>query len=148
MGSKPVSAVFEIENETEEAYLYYLTTGHGGHEGGDEFVKRVNVISLNNRVVDEFTPWRDDCASLRRFNPHAGVWTETTEWKGEQIEERIASSDYSRSGWCPGDKVSPRIIRLGKLKKGVHELKILVKDAQNTRGSAFNFWNISAYLVH
>ena len=50
------------------------------------------------------------------------------EWKGVIIEERIASSDYSRSGWCPGSKVTPEIIELGKLLKGEHSISISIPE--------------------
>ena len=147
-GKAPLVTSFDLEEDEDEVFLYYLTTGHGGHETGDEFVKKTNIISLNNQVVAEFIPWRDDCASYRRFNPSSGVWTEKTEWKGKEIEERIASSDYSRSGWCPGSKVSPKKISLGKLKKGRHELSIFIPNAQVITDTEFNFWNVAAYLAY
>ena len=146
--AKPLTASFELEEDADEVMLYYLTTGHGGHGTGDEFVKKTNVISLNNQVIKEFIPWRDDCASYRRFNPSSGVWTETTKWKGEEIEERIASSDYSRSGWCPGSKVTPKKISLGKLPKGRHEVTVYIPNAQKTTETEFNFWNVAAYIVY
>ena len=146
--AKPLTASFELEEDADEVMLYYLTTGHGGHGTGDEFVKKTNVISLNNQVIKEFIPWRDDCASYRRFNPSSGVWTETTKWKGEEIEERIASSDYSRSGWCPGSKVTPKKISLGKLAKGRHEVTVYIPNAQITTETEFNFWNVAAYIIY
>ena len=147
-GKAPLVTSFDLEEDKDEVFLYYLTTGHGGHGTGDEFVKKTNIVSLDNQVVAEFIPWRDDCASFRRFNPSSGVWTEKTEWKGEEIEERIASSDYSRSGWCPGSKVSPKKISLGKLKKGRHELSIFIPNAQVTTETEFNFWNVAAYITY
>ena len=146
--SEPITKTFKLAKDHENVRLYYLTTGHGGHSGGDEFVKRLNVISLNDKVIKEFIPWRDDCASFRRFNPSSGVWTTEAEWKGEIIEERIASSDYSRSGWCPGSKVVPEIIELGKLEKGEHSITISIPEAQITTEEFFNFWNISAYIIY
>ena len=147
-GEAPLVTSFDLKEDEDEVFLYYLTTGHGGHGTGDEFVKKTNIVSLNNQVIAEFIPWRDDCASFRRFNPSSGVWTETTEWKGEEIEERIASSDYSRSGWCPGSKVSPKKISLGNLEKGRHEVSIFIPDAQITTETEFNFWNVAAYIVY
>ncbi len=146
--TQPIRKTFKLAKDHDNVRLYYLTTGHGGHSGGDEFVKRLNVISLNDKVIKEFIPWRDDCASFRRFNPSSGVWMTEVEWKGEVIEERIASSDYSRSGWCPGSKVSPVIIELGNLKKGEHTISISIPEAQETTKEFFNFWNVSAYLLY
>ena len=147
-GIKPLTQTFELQKNAQNVDLYYLTTGHGGHSTGDEFVKKNNIISLNGEVIKEFIPWRNDCASFRRFNPSSGVWTEKAEWKGEEIEERIASSDYSRSGWCPGSKVSPKIINLGALKKGTHEISVFIPNAQITTEREFNFWNVSTYIIY
>ncbi|MDO4729532.1 MAG: PNGase F N-terminal domain-containing protein, partial [Bacteroidota bacterium] len=61
--------------DAKNAYLYYITTGHGGHSGGDEFVKINNSVYFADKQVINFIPWRDDCASFRRFNPSSGVWT-------------------------------------------------------------------------
>lgn len=54
--------------------MKYIVTGHGGHSGGDEFVKKRNIVSVDGENVLDFIPWRDDCASFRRFNPGTGVW--------------------------------------------------------------------------
>lgn len=137
-----------IEHPIKNAQLYYITTGHGGHEEGDEFTKKENIIQLNDSTVKHFIPWRDDCASFRRYNPSSGVWTEKTTWKGKEIDERIASSDYSRSNWCPGSDVKPEIIKLGNLIKGTHTFKFSIPEAQSIEGEKINYWMVSAYLVY
>ena len=114
--------------------LHYITTGHGGHSGGDEFIKLKNSVYFDNNLVLDTIPWRDDCASFRRFNPTAGVWIKkdsaayydykTKERKVKEIEERIASSDLSRSNWCPGSSVKPMEVSLGNLEKGKHSSSI------------------------
>jgi hypothetical protein len=143
-----LSTTFNLTSPIKNAKLYYLTTGHGGHAEGDEFTKKEHIISFNNKTIKQFTPWRDDCASFRRFNPHSGVWTETTTWKGEQIEERIASSDYSRSNWCPGSAIIPEIVNLGDLKTGNHKLEISVPTAQAIDGDKINYWMTSTYIIY
>ena len=137
-----------IETKLKNAKLYYITTGHGGHEDGDEFTQKENIIKLNNTIIKQFVPWRDDCASFRRFNPSSGVWTEKTTWKGEEINERIASSDYSRSNWCPGSDVIPEIITLGELQKGNHTFEFSIPEAQALENNKFNYWMVSAYIVY
>lgn len=139
---------FTLDKPIKNARLYYITTGHGGHAEGDEFTKKEHIIKFNNKIIKQFTPWRDDCASFRRFNPHSGVWTEPTTWKGEDIEERIASSDYSRSNWCPGSDLLPELINLGDLTSGEHGLEIAVPDAQAIDGNKINYWMTSAYIVY
>jgi hypothetical protein len=76
------------------------------------------------------------------------VWFERTYWRGDSLDERIASSDYSRSGWCPGSQVDPVRIPLGDLEAGAHELRIAVPTAQPFTESEMNFWNVAAYLTY
>jgi hypothetical protein len=143
----PLNLNFQLPESAENAVLHYIPTGHGGHSEGDEFVPCRHIISLNNDTIAQFTPWRDDCASFRRFNPSSGVWTERTYWRGDSIDERIASSDYSRSGWCPGSDVPAMKFHLGELEAGPHQLTIDVPDAQHYTDAAMNFWNVAAYLT-
>jgi len=138
----------ELAVDAANAVLHYTVTGHGGHGTGDEFVPSEHQISWNGDSVLTFTPWRDDCASFRRFNPSSGVWFERTYWRGDSLDERIASSDYSRSGWCPGSQVDPMRIPLGDLEAGAHELQIAVPTAQPFTESEMNFWNVAAYLTY
>ncbi len=154
---KDLTVDFELPENVKNATLYYIVTGHGGHDGGDEFVKKENVISHNGKELLRFTPWRDDCASFRRFNPTSGVWLEkdtaryldfeAMKYKEKVIEERIASSDYSRSNWCPGSDVPPVKIPLGDLAKGKHKFMFSIPKAQAIDGDKLNHWLISAYLV-
>lgn len=137
--------------------LKYIVTGHGGHSSGDEFVKKENIIYVDGEKVFAFTPWRDDCASFRRFNPSSGVWLmkakasyiDTAEGKyaEKDIEERIASSDLSRTNWCPGSVVEPVTINLPLLKPGNHKVRISIPKAQVAEGNKMNHWLVSAYAV-
>lgn len=145
--SSPLNLDFHLSESGANAVLHYIPTGHGGHSEGDEFVPCRHIISLDLDTIAQFTPWRDDCASFRRFNPSSGVWTQRTFWQGDSIEERIASSDYSRSGWCPGSDVPAMKFNLGKLEAGTHQLTIDVPDAQRYTDAAMNFWNVAAYLT-
>lgn len=71
---KSVSADFVLPKNAKNVRLKYIVTGHGGHSGGDEFVQKKNILSVDGKEVYSFIPWRDDCASFRRFNPATGVW--------------------------------------------------------------------------
>jgi len=138
---------FNLPDNIENLKLKYVVTGHGGHAGGDEFVKKRNIISIDGLKKHSFIPWIDHCAAFRRFNPHSGVWTEKTQWQDKEIEERIASSDYSRSNWCPGSQVLPIEIPLTQLTAGEHTLTIDIPEAQAIKDNELNHWLISAYLV-
>jgi len=151
-----ISTTFEIPENCKSAELYYITTGHGGHSEGDEFTQKENLLVIDGDTLYQKTPWRDDCASFRRFNPSSGVWTEKrnalfydteSEQKIEkEIDEIIASSDYSRSNWCPGLSVSPHILNLSKLSSGKHQLTVSIPEAQAASEDKHNHWNVSVYI--
>jgi hypothetical protein len=153
---KDLKVNFEIPKGAKNIRLLYTTSGHGGHSAGDEFVKKENIIYVDNQIVKKFVPWRDDCASFRRFNPGSGVWLmkdtaeyiswKTWEYETKVIEERIASSDLSRSNWCPGSMVQPENIGLLDLKPGMHEFKFSIPESQQKKSKEQNFWIVSAYL--
>ena len=152
---KDVAMDFELPRHAKNVRLKYNVTGHGGHSGGDEFVKKRNIVSVDGENVLDFIPWRDDCASFRRFNPGTGVWLikRLSSYIGEngyeekEIEEPLGSSDLSRSNWCPGSDVVPEEVMLGDLKAGKHTFKISIPEAQEVDGDKLNHWLISAYLV-
>lgn len=148
---------FKFAKNVKNVKLHYITTGHGGHSGGDEFIKIKNILWINNNKVLDTMPWRDDCASFRRFNPSSGVWLkkdsaayidfEARKYKVKEIEERIASSDISRSNWCPGSAVDPIVVDLGDMLAGSHTLKIGIA-ATKSEEDKFNHWLVSAYLTY
>ncbi|MEG1954970.1 MAG: PNGase F N-terminal domain-containing protein [Mucinivorans sp.] len=147
---------FTLPKGAKNAKLYYITTGHGGHSGGDEFVKKQNIVSVDGKAVMDFIPWRDDCASFRRFNPGSGVWLipRTAPYIGpegyteKRIEESLASSDISRSGWCPGTSVTPEMVPLQNVGAGNHSLRVSIPKAQTNKGDELNHWLVSAYIVY
>lgn len=153
---KDLIQTLTLENDAKNVKLHYITTGHGGHSGGDEFIKIKNSVYFNNALILDTIPWRDDCASFRRFNPSSGVWIRkdsasyispvTKGYEVKEIEERIASSDLSRSNWCPGSSVAPMVVNLGDLKAGVHALRIKI-PATPVDGDKLNHWLVSAYLT-
>ncbi len=152
---KPLSTTFSLPGNARNVRLKYIVTGHGGHDGGDEFVPKENILSVDGREIYRFTPWRDDCASFRRFNPATGVWLEkrTAAYISEngyaekEVEEPVASSDFSRSNWCPGSDVVPEEIALGDMAAGEHTFTVDIPKAQPINGDEMNHWLVSAYLV-
>lgn len=152
---KPITTDFVLPKGARNVRLKYIVTGHGGHDGGDEFVQKENILSVDGKEVMRFIPWRDDCASFRRFNPATGVWLEkrVASYIGEdgytekEVEEPVASSDFSRSNWCPGTDVVPEEVELGDLKAGRHTFTVDIPKAQPINGNEMNHWLVSAYLV-
>ena len=153
---KPIEISFNLPEEAHNAQLNYIVTGHGGHSGGDEFVEKQNIVSVDGKAVLDFIPWRDDCASFRRFNPATGVWLikrlaayiSDTGYAEKTVEEPLASSDLSRSNWCPGSDVAPETADLGTLAAGEHTFKVDIPKAQPAVGEEMNHWLVSAYLVY
>lgn len=153
---KPLATEFTLPKNAKNVRLKYIVTGHGGHDGGDEFTPQESILSVDGKEIYKFTPWRDDCASFRRFNPGTGVWLEkrVASYIGEdgnytekEIEEPVGSSDFSRSNWCPGSDVVPEEIALNDITSGKHTFSISIPKAQPVKGDEMNHWLVSAYLV-
>ncbi|MBO3098743.1 PNGase F N-terminal domain-containing protein [Gelidibacter pelagius] len=155
--NKDLEQTIQLKKDAKNVKLHYITTGHGGHSGGDEFIKIKNSVYFDGKLVLDTIPWREDCASFRRFNPTSGVWIkkdsasyispETRKYEIKEIEERIASSDLSRSNWCPGSFVEPMMVDLGNLKAGDHNIRIKI-PATPVDGDKLNHWLVSAYLTY
>lgn len=126
---------FEVPEGVKNLSLRYISTGHGGWGGGDEFNKKVNTIIIDDEVVNNYIPWNCDCGAQRKYNPASGNF-----WNG------LSSSDYSRSGWCPGEATNPVYVPLENLKPGKHTLKVAIPLGKS-EGSSFSHWNISGVLT-
>lgn len=153
---KDVEVDFTVPENAKNVRLKYITTGHGGHSGGDEFRPQQNILYVDGEEVLSFLPWRTDCASFRRYNPTSGVWLRKRPMafiarggkrEVKEIEEPLASSDLSRSNWCPGSDVPPVGVALGDLSAGKHTLTISIPESTEIEENKLNHWLVSAYLV-
>ncbi len=130
---------FDVPEGTWRTELYYLVSGHctDGRDA-DEFESKFNVVKVDGREVLRYKPWRNDCTRFRDINPYARHWPDGT-W----------SSDYSRSGWCPGDWVRPLVADLRMdLPPGEHAVEIAVEDVRpEDENGHYGYWRVSAYLV-
>ena len=152
---KSVSTDFTIPRNAKNICLKYIVTGHGGHSEGDEFVQKRNILSIDGKEIYNFIPWRDDCASFRRFNPATGVWLRKrlssyigpNGYTEKEVEEPLASSDLSRSNWCPGSDVIPETIHIDSLAPGKHTFTVNIPEAQSIDKEKLNHWLVSSYLV-
>ena len=126
---------FDIPEGVDNLRLRYITTGHGGWDGGDEFNPKENTIIIDGEMVFKYTPWRCDCATYREFNPVSGNF-----WNG------VSSSDLSRSGWCPGTATNPVYFDLSGLKPGHHTITIAIPQGADEGGS-FSHWMVSGVLL-
>lgn len=126
---------FKTDVDLKDAYIRYISTGHGGWGGGDEFNPKLNEIFMDGSRLIAYTPWREDCGSYRELNPASG-----------NFANGLSSSDLSRSGWCPGTVSYPVFIHIGDVKAGEHQLKVSI-PVGDPEGSALSYWCISGVLV-
>ncbi|MBU0983074.1 MAG: hypothetical protein KKA42_04340 [candidate division Zixibacteria bacterium] len=137
--SSGISTTMVVPQGLERVKLFYYVSGHcTDGRGADEFVSKDNVISVDGRVVYRFQPWRDDCRSFRDANPYCRRWSDGS-W----------SSDYSRSGWCPGDVVAPVELDLtDHLDAGEHTLTFNIEGMRPVDDDgSYGYWRISAQLI-
>jgi hypothetical protein len=134
-----VSAEVLIPEHTRWVEIAAITTGHcTDGSDADEFITKDNVILVDGVEVYRWRPWRDDCEDFRIVNPYCAKWSDGS-W----------SSDYSRSGWCPGDVADPEFIDLSDwLTPGVHTLTwkvegIRAKDPEDP-DNHHGYWRVSA----
>jgi len=126
---------FTVPKGLKNIKLQYITTGHGGWDAGDEFNQKTNRIILDGKLIYSFTPWRSDCATYRKFNPASG-----NDWNG------LTSSDYSRSGWCPGTATNPVFVPIDAIEPGPHMMKIAIPLGKR-EGTSFSAWCVSGVLI-
>ena len=133
-GTDSLTVEFWIEEGAHQR-LRYITTGHGGWDGGDEFNPKTNTLLIDGKPAFSYTPWRCDCGRYREWNPVSGNF-----WNG------TSSSDYSRSGWCPGTATQPVYFDLSYLSPGRHTLTVAIPQGAPLEGS-FSYWNVSGVIV-
>lgn len=136
MGQDDLVSQFHLDRPVKKACLYYLTTGHGGWGGGDEFNQKINTISLDGHKVIDFIPWRDDCMTYRNNSPCSG-----------NFSNGLSSSDLSRSNWCPGTVTNPEYIFLGDLEAGDHTISVHIPQGAPEGGSN-SYWCLSGTLLY
>ncbi|MCK5127053.1 MAG: hypothetical protein KAR42_12440 [candidate division Zixibacteria bacterium] len=138
-GETGIEVEIEIPEGLNRVVLNYFVSGHcTDGNGADEFVPKDNVIYVDGEPVFRFQPWRDDCTQFRSNNPYTRRWS-SGYW----------SSDYSRSGWCPGDKVDPVQVDLTDyLKPGKHVIRFHIENVRpkDEKGN-MGYWRISGHLL-
>ncbi len=135
-GTDSLTVTFRLEDIDQSAELRYISTGHGGWGEGDEFVPKQNTILIDGKVAFTHTPWRQDCGCYRDLNPVSGNF-----WNG------LSSSDFSRSGWCPGTATQPVYFDLSPWADGKeHTLTVAIPQGKPVQGM-FSHWAVSGVLI-
>lgn len=130
-----LTVAFCVPENVQNVRLRFISTGHGGWDGGDEFNPKTNTLLVDGEPAFVHTPWRCDCGTYRHLNPVSGNF-----WNG------VSSSDYSRSGWCPGTSTPPTYFDLSWLTPGWHTLTLAIPQGADFEGS-FSHWMCSAILL-
>lgn len=138
METGPIVADVTVPAETKRAAVYYLVSGHcTDGRGADEFETKDNVVAIDGMDVHRFRPWRSDCRRFRDVNPYCRRWFDGS-W----------SADFDRSGWCPGDAVSPEVVDVTEhLPPGEHAFSFRVEDVRPDDESGHGYWRVSAVVV-
>jgi len=138
-GDSGLALSVDVPTGAGRVLLHYFVSGHcTDGTDADEFVKKDNVISVDGVVVYRYRPWRDDCRRFREINPYTRRWSDGT-W----------SSDYSRSGWCPGDFVRPLELDLtDHLTPGPHTIRFAIENVRpKDEAGHYGYWRVSAYVI-
>ena len=112
---------FDLANEVTNANFFIVTTPHGANSGGEEYIRRQNIVSLDNSQVLTFTPGGKSCEPYRMYNT-----------QGNGIYGSSAQTEAwwtSWNNWCPGDVVPIRSFSVPTLALGNHTLKYEVPTA-------------------
>ncbi|HEY0135570.1 MAG TPA: peptide-N-glycosidase F-related protein, partial [Nannocystis sp.] len=112
---------FDLPADTAETQLVLITSNHGANQGGEEYIRRQHYVYVDQALVLQYKPGRTSCEPFRVYNT-----------QGNGIYGASPRSDeewQSFSNWCPGDIIDTRIVPLGPVGAGKHELVIDVPDA-------------------
>ena len=116
-GAAPPPSTFQVPAGATEARIEYRATGHGGGDDGacigpaEEFCKRYHRLFVDQKQLEKFFPWRDDCASLCSTLAHEGPPSPS----GFNYCPRDPTGDVNsvrapRANWCPGSETPPHLL--------------------------------------
>jgi hypothetical protein len=119
---------FEAPVGAGNARIDYRVTGHGGGVVGshcigpaEEFCRRTHTLYVDQEALDEFEPWRTDCASLCSPSHYESSLL-SLDYCAENPCGSAASVRASRANWCPGSAVGTHVLQAGVLAQpGAHE---------------------------
>ncbi|TWT78454.1 hypothetical protein Pla123a_12460 [Posidoniimonas polymericola] len=135
-------------SKIENAKLTYFASGHHHTQtsASDEFNQRRHHLYVDGEEVWTGIPWRTDGYRFRSVNPTSGRWDGNGNGDGD-TDDRYPidtwSSDFPRSGWVPGDEVTPYEIDISQWVAGGgrHQLRLMIEDVDIN-----SFWRVSAWV--
>ncbi len=127
---------FSVDQNVPNAVLHLITSNHGSNNNGEEYVKRVHNVYLDNQLVQQYMPGGKNCEDFRQYNTQVnGIYGNTP---------KTLRGWISWNNWCPGDVIPNREVQLGTLSAGTHTIKIDVPDAVFTGQQGY--FPISMYI--
>ena len=112
---------FTLDQPVPNAVLHLSTSNHGSNSNGEEYVKRVHYVYLDNQLVHQYMPGGKNCEDYRKYNTQGnGIYGSTA---------KTLRGWISWNNWCPGDVIPNREVDLGNLSAGTHTIKIDVPTA-------------------
>jgi hypothetical protein len=143
----PPPMPFRAPEGAASARIEYRTTGHGGVMPApgcigpaEEFCPRVHTLLLDSAVLDEFSPWRNDCASLCTIASYQSDVLNIPAYCAENPCGAPESVRAPRANWCPGSVTPPRVIESAELAvAGERELSLRIDQVE-----AGGLWLVSA----
>lgn len=134
----PPPLPFRLPEGTRSARLEYRVTGHGGVMPApgcigpaEEFCPRTHSLALDGAPLDEFLPWRNDCASLCTLASFESDVLSIPEYCAENPCGAPASVRAPRANWCPGSVTWPRVVESAALSApGEHELTLRIDQLE------------------
>ncbi len=112
---------FSLDEDVADAQIVLVTSNHGANENGEEYNRRWHYVDFDEENVLMYKPGRTSCEPFRVYNTQAnGIYT---------LQKRTERMWQSFSNWCPGDVIDNRIIHLGPVAAGDHEIYIDVPEA-------------------
>ncbi|MCH5232271.1 MAG: hypothetical protein J1E78_01435 [Muribaculaceae bacterium] len=122
LGKTVKTYVFDVPEDVEDARIILITSNHGANRGGEEYNRRDHFIYYDDELALTYKPGRQSCEPFRERN---------TQRNGIYGREPYPDEVWqSFSNWCPGDVIDTRLLMIGDVKKGEHQIKISVPDAE------------------
>lgn len=127
---------FTLDQPVQNAVLHLTTSNHGSNSAGEEYVRRVHYVYLDNQLVYEYEPGGKNCEDYRQYNTQGnGIYGTTA---------KTLRGWVSWNNWCPGDAIPNRDVNLGNLSAGTHTIKLDVPTA--VFAAQQGYFPISMYL--
>lgn len=137
LGTTRKTLGFSLDTAAQDAQIVLIISQHGANSGGEEYIRREHVVTLDGEEVLQFRPGRTTC------EPHRAVNTQANGIYGPSA--RSDQEWQSFSNWCPGDVIDIRVIDWGTATAGAHEIVIDVPEAEFV-GDEGNF-PLSVFVV-